>query len=432
MNEAAPIAVASQANTEPVFIPVSRDDLIRALLTSKKWRDVKERRSLRDVFYKLGCLRQHVSAVTLNELSELYDPFNPDDETINIDILKRDIRVERQREFNDRLHALICSANYHELTDEDIEAVLDTSSPDGVHVEVDFSEYDMRLLFCRGAAVAHRKTRDIRWAYLKHYYYTIPIYRRLIMAIKLKPTDIRVGELMKEHNISKEKARKKLASLRATMPPSVSSDHIYIKIFRDIPQIDVEMLFPNIQVKMKYKDKIQLGGSAVMGFFTWLLGTATKLLTYALLTPFMLAIALITGVGGIMYAQVRNFFVTRDRYRMQLAQSLYFQNLANNQGALASIVDEAEEEDVKEEVLLYAFLLDGHSHTSHLEVVQKRINAFLKEKSAVMVTFDIPDAYPRLLAHGLVSQNAKGELYVMPPAEARRHLHERWCALDVL
>ena len=41
---------------------------------------------------------------------------------------------------------------------------------------------------------------------------------------------------------------------------------------------------------------------------------------------------------------------------MVLAQNLYFCSIANNHGALTLIADSAEEEDVKEDMLLYAFL----------------------------------------------------------------------------
>jgi hypothetical protein len=430
MNETASTAVATGNARGAAFIPVSRNDIIEALLAPEFWRGEEERAIAKDVFRRIGCLRQHRSAVTLNEMSEVYDPFNPDDETVNLYTLNRKTQVEQRRVFNNRLRTLVSSANYNELDDDAIEAVLDQCSPDGVHVDVDFSEYDLRLLFCRGESEIHRSKRDVRWAYLKRHYYTVSIYRRLIMAIKFKPDDIRVAELMSEHNITVEKARKLLRKLRITMPPGVSSDHIYIKVFKDIPQLDVEMLFPNIQVRMKYRDKVQLGGSAFMGFVSWLLSTVTKLLATVALSPIMLVTALITGFGGIMYAQIRNFFVTRDRYRMQLAQNLYFQNLANNQGALAMMVDEAEEEDVKEEALLYAHLLGDTFNVSQLDALREHINAFLKDKFAVEVNFDIHDALARLIDNRIVSQSADGVLRAKPLKEANEHLHRVWCTLD--
>jgi hypothetical protein len=112
---------------------------------------------------------------------------------------------------------------------------------------------------------------------------------------------------------------------------------------------------------------------------------------------------------------------------MQVAQSLYFQNLANNQGALALIVDDAEEEDVKEDALLYTHLLRASVHGTQITALQGKINAFLHENFGVVVAFDIHDALERLTAQGIVTQSPAGELHAMPLAQANRHLYESWC-----
>lgn len=430
MNEAAPVAAMAERVTNTAFIPVARADVLEALLVPQYWRDDAERALAKEVFQKIGLVRQFRSAVTLNELSDVYDPFNPDDETINQTELPGEAKQEQLHVFNDRLHSLIGAANYIELTEEAIEEVLSTHSPDGVHVEVDFSEYEIRLLFCRGEAIQNRSKRSMWWAYLRRIHYTVPIYRRLVMALKFKPEDVRISELMHEFGITEERARKKLQKMRKNLPPSFSTDHVYLKIFKDIPRHDIEMFFPNIRVKMKYTDKLQLGGSAVAGAVSYTVGTAVKLVTVAVLSPAVLAGALIMGFGGIIYAQVRNIFITRDRYRMQLAQSLYFQNLANNQAALAMVIDEAEEEDVKEDVLLYAHLLGGPFHTSQLEMLRGYVNRFLRENLGAEVNFDIEDALERLITAGIVDKTAEGDLVALPLAGARDVLHRRWCVLD--
>lgn len=427
MNDASPIDVAGQAMAQPAFIPVSRTDIVDSLLSPDRWASAEDRALAADVLMKIGSLRQHQSAVTLNQLSDLYDPFNPDDETVNVTEAPEMERLEKRRIFNAKLKDLISSANYHELQNHELEEILDKATPDGVHVEVDFKEYDVKLIFYRGAYDAHRTKRDFRKLFLRKITYGVPTFMRLFLAIKFKPEDVRIKELMQDYGIDEEKARKKLKKMRRMLPPCFSTDHIYLKTFKTIARYDVEMLFPNIRVKMKYRDKIQLGGSALVGTAAWALGTAAKLAVAVALSPVMLIGALVTGVGGIMYAQVRNIFITRDRYRMQLAQSLYFQNLANNQGALALIVDDAEEEDVKEEALLYTHLLRTPTHGTQLDNLRTVINEFLNEKFGIDISFDIRDALDRLRAQGLVQDSPAGELRAMPLRDASRHLHERWC-----
>ncbi len=382
------------------------------------------------VLNKIGLIRQHRSSVLLNLLSDIYDPFNPDDETVNIGEASDIERLEKRRLFNSKLKDLVTSANYRELVTEELEDILTRASPDGVHVDVDFKEYEVKLMFYRGESTAQKTRREIKTLFLKKVSYKILTFERLFLAIKLKPEDMRIEELMRDHSLDQEKAEKKLRKMRKMLPPSVSTNHIYIKVFKDIPRYDVEMLFPNIRVKMKFLDKLRLGGSAVAGLLTWAIGTASKLLVAVALSPIMLAGALLTGVGGVMYAQIRNIFITRDKYRMQLAQSLYFQNLANNQAALALMVDEAEEEDVKEEALLYVHLLRTPVHMTQLDKLSQRINDFLRTKYGVSINFDTMDALTRLVASGLVTQSTSGDLRAMPPEEANRHLHDIWCGLS--
>jgi hypothetical protein len=402
--------------------------VIRELASEKLWTNPDERANVVTVLKLIGMLRQHQSAETLNRLVDLYDPFNPDDETINLVEAQEMERLEKRRIFNAKMKDLVTSANFHEIGHDEMDEIFEKASPDGVHVEVDFEDYELCLMFHRGETKVEKKKRDIAKLYLKHKTYEVDIYDRLFVAVKFKPEEQRISEF-KQQGLDDKAARKKLKSLRKMLPPACSSDDIYIKIFKNIPKYDVEMLFPNLRVKMKYRDKLQLGGSALVGTLTWAIGTASKLLVAVALSPIVLAGTLITGVGGIMYAQIRNIFVTRDRYRMQLAQSLYFQNIANNQAALALMVDEAEEEDVKEEALLYVHLCQTPVHESQLENLRIRINAFVFKNFRTDVNFDIRDALDRLLARGLVTQSDSGELRAMPPEEAVPFLKTAWARL---
>ncbi len=428
-NEASLVPATVPTLSENAFIPVSRTDLLKALLGNDLWASPSQQALAAHVLDKIGMLRQHKSGLMLNRLSDIYDPFNPDDETVNMIEVSEAQRLDKRRIFNAKLKELVTSANYRELSNDELEDILTLASPDGVHVDVNFNEYEVRLMFYRGESVIDKSRRDLSTLFLKKVTHSIPTFQRLFIAIKFKTEDVRISEIMQDESISEEKARKKLRKMRRMLPPCFSDDHIYIKIFKDIPRYDVEMLFPNIRVKMKYRDKLQLGGSALLGTLTWAIGTASKLLVAVALSPIMLAGALITGVGGIMYAQIRNIFITRDRYRMQLAQSLYFQNLANNQSALALMVDEAEEEDVKEESLLYIHLLKTPVHISQIDALRLRINAFLERHFGISVDFDIHDAFARLVEMGLITQSPGGDLRAMPLDEANRFLHDRWCRL---
>jgi hypothetical protein len=153
------------------------------------------------------------------------------------------------------------------------------------------------------------------------------------------------------------------------------------------------------------------------------MGTATKIL--AATNPFTLAFGLL-GFSAVVFRQVMNFFNTRNRYMMVLAQNLYFHSLANNHGALTLIADRAEEEDVKEDMLAYAFLARYPAKYYALSDIKTYATRFLAERCGVSVDFDAEDALRRLLADGLIRRDAQGNLTAIAPDEARAHLDQLW------
>ena len=111
---------------------------------------------------------------------------------------------------------------------------------------------------------------------------------------------------------------------------------------------------------------------------------------------------------------------------MVLAQTLYFCSLANNHGALTLIADRAEEEDVKEDMLLYAFLARHPAKYDALPEIKREVTSFLEERCGASVDFDAEDALRRLLADGRVRTDPEGNLTAIAPDEARAHLDTLW------
>jgi hypothetical protein len=126
------------------------------------------------------------------------------------------------------------------------------------------------------------------------------------------------------------------------------------------------------------------------------------------------------------FRQVMSFFNTRYHYMMVLAQNLCFCSLAKNRGVLTLIADSAEEEDVKADMLLYAFLARRPSHYDSLADLKSAIERFVAERCGAAINFDSEDALRRLLADGLVRSDAAGKLTAIALEEARHHLDLLW------
>ena len=68
-----------------------------------------------------------------------------------------------------------------------------------------------------------------------------------------------------------------------------------------------------------------------------------KLALALTLTPFLIW-GVIGGTLGYSARSVYGYLNTRQKYQLNLTQSLYFQNLDNNYGAIQRLLDEAEEQ----------------------------------------------------------------------------------------
>ena len=219
---------------------------------------------------------------------------------------------------------------------------------------MDLEAFEEILIFYRGATTITERRRDPLKAYIGWKEVKIPVFQRLFLLFKLKPFEERVREVMQEQKIDRNDAERQVKRMRGMLPATVSSDYVYLKLFKNLPRSDVEMIFPNTKVKFRLFDKIKFGVTAGGGLGMGVFGTASKI---ALLTTNPIAFAgALVGLGGVAARQASNFVAQRNRYMVVMAQNLYFHAMADNRGVVTLLADRAAEEDVKEEMLLYSVL----------------------------------------------------------------------------
>ena len=412
------------------FLPVTRFAIIGRLLKDKSG---EERQKFKAFLDYLAAWRHQTYRDRLLRVKQTYLPFSPDRDTVRVTQYDEEERRALRRELFAHIEWLLESANYKKITETRLNELLSTHSAKGLELRVDLDEYDRVLLFSRGCAYEEYCTRSPWTLYLKKECYKVPIFKRLFLLIKLKPEEERIAELMEEYEISERKARRRLKKLRKRLTDKVSADFIYLKMFKDIPQEDLEMLFPNTQVRFKLWDKIKLSVTAGGGTLGSIMGTAGgggKLLAaasgagLASMGPAALASALM-GLAAVVYRQVTQFFFQRTKYMMELANRLYFHALADNRGALTLLTDRAEEEDIKEDMLLFDFLRTHDLYRDKLDLMDRRIEAFLFEAFGVKADFDIEDVVNRLMDDGLILEQENGRLVPLPLDEAISHLRTK-------
>lgn len=426
------IAGVRDFDADEKFIPVSQFALVEALAAPHRWPD-HDPTQVRLLFDYMTRWRNLYYSDKLDRLTENYLPFDPDADICGLEEVPQAHLAQYQARLFEDLRKLVEGANYDEITQDEVDQILTANSPYGVAVHVELSEFEDLMLYARGAAVEERWERDWRWLFLKHRCYRVPIFQRLFLALKFKSEEARAQEIMERYGLSEKKARKRVKKERAHLPPHLCPRSIHIKVFKHIPQIDLEMLFPNTRVRLKYIDKVKLwvtgGSGGVIGLVTAVPKILASTATVAT-NPIALLMAL-GGLGAVFFRQVMNFFNTRNKYMMQLAQNLYFQSLSNNRGALTLLIDRAEEEDIKEDILLYSLLLKEPVHRHEIDDAKQAIEQFLMQEFGVKVSFDIPDAINRLSRDGLVREMPDGALRALPLGEALEFLRARWSeALD--
>src|SRR5262249_13734238 len=149
------------------------------------------------------------------------------------------------------------------------------------------------------------------------------------------------------------------------IPPDVDTNAVFMKMFKDIPKLDLEMILPGTRMQMPGITRFKLGGSLIgtLGFGVYKVFTqlwegiqavfvaashvtlgAAQAAGSILWGPFLL-------LGGYAYKQYAGYQVTKQTYSKMLTESLYYQNLDNNLGVVTQVMDEAEEQECRETML---------------------------------------------------------------------------------
>ena len=192
---------------------------------------------------------------------------------------------------------------------------------------------------------------------------------------------------------------------------------------------------------MKVLDKVLIGVPAAVG---GVLVVATKLLSTVLLLGALFAfwlgwrqepveldqtalVALAVGLGTLgVYAwkQVNRFKTRKIRFLKALTENLYFKNLDNNAGVFHRVLDEAEEEECKEAILAYWYLLTSGVPLASAEV-DRGVEAWLLARTGCSVDFEIGDAMAKLERLRLVDR-VGDRVAAVPLAQAKAVLDRAW------
>jgi hypothetical protein len=311
------------------FIPLVTDELVRLCCSDLDPAEGELLRALAVAVQDAHHSRYHRRQT---DLKTAYAAFDPDGDALAVMPLHA---VERQHRLNDvrsELSWLLTRAHYRHLSGTAFDDVLAEASEWGIRMQVDFSVFSHLAVFVRGDDFERRTWTNWR-TWFQPRQIDVPIFRRLVLAFQL-----RTG---------------------ASLGPTICPDRVYLKLFKDIPRADVDMLLPGARVRLNLLDRGKLGVGVLTGLGTMSYRVLTQMADFfhVLMEPGLIIWSLTAGVVSYAYKSYFDYQTTQQRYHLSLTQSLYFQNLDSNVGVLTRLFDEAEEQETRTAILGYFCLL---------------------------------------------------------------------------
>lgn len=379
------------------FIPLRQSDLIRILRDDAHLSP--EDRDLFDQFCTLlAATFHHEFHQQHRSLKACYAPFNPDSVMDSPLPVSDAARVKLAPQVFSELTRVLEQANYRRLARDEIEQAVGAASDWGMRLRVDFSAFEYLAVFARGDVVVQRPRRS--WPYYRLQTVDLPLYQRLTVIFQLRS--------------------------HQSLNDADDTESIYIKLFKNIPKQDVDMLLPASQFRMTLLDR----GKIVLPTLSGIAMAAFKIIKASLLLPWLGILMLVAGTLGYGVKSVFAYLHTRDKYHLCLTRSLYYQNLDNNAGVLFRLLEEAEEQEFRETLLGYALLRRDASETGWTcNELDRRCEAYLREEAGVRVDFEVHDAVRKLERLGCAEQTTSGHWRALSLPHVLHHLNTRWDAL---
>ncbi len=400
------------------FIPYSRSDIIRLLLEDEKL-GATESSKLNDICDLLKHVYHFEFHQSLETLKDCYAPVNPDADTQTVFTTNQQEFDEKEKRLFSALDGLLNKANFEKITDQDLATSMEESSLFQIKLNVDFDDFEQVLFFRRGES--KREETIVSMFGLRKRQVKFINYDRVVVIVKFKPESYFAA-----------KGRKNLY-----FKPSST----IIKYFRNIPRCDLEMLFPNTEVRMKPMDKVIIAvPAAVSGAIMLVTKLGSTLLLCGALIAFwlgmrhepvelnqanLLVLAIGFGtLGAFLWKQFSNFKNRKIRFMKTLADNLYFKNLDNNMGVFHRLIDAAEEEECKEAMLAYYFLLTAEKSLT-ADQLDDTVETWFQSSLQHTLDFEVDDALQKLKKLGLVTVRSS-RYKAVSLDQARKVLDQTW------
>lgn len=310
----APVNIAT---TREYYIPLTRPSLIRLIATDVHLMDDEiTRASFHQLCHGLDSAVVQRYRPILNELKHLFNPLNPDNETIeNRRVSYRD-RLENEYWLLQKISDLLTRANFKELPRDILvdKFILheDSIFSSNLNVQINGYDYDVLKFWILGREQMPVEGKPWWKRLLRK---TIPgnskdYFKRVIVAVRLK-----------------------------------GQDRLYLKAYRDIPLHNLTQLLPVGQLRIGNFEQQLARLAVLLGFGT----VSTHLIST--MASYPIPGLLIGGSSLTLFLALwsaRSFYQSKNHYLSSMNRLLFYKNIASNKQLFAMIIDRAEDELSKE------------------------------------------------------------------------------------
>lgn len=381
----------------------------------------------------------------LETLKANYTPFDPDSDTQSIREPSPEERMVMESQLVADVNKILERANYIPLPKARLRRAFKERSLIALRTSVDFNDFDQMVCYYRGDTYKPTLVKKIFRKIEKN----VHVFERVALLIKFKNKNYFTNKDIK------------IESLNFTPGKA------YVYLYKNIPQFDLEFLFPNVKTSMTWKDRLLFGIPAIGAAIPLILRILPQLLlvigAILLVTvgpsqlealkptekevrnimPILVAtLSLIVTLGGFAFKQYTSYKSKQIKFQKNVTETLFFKNIASNASVFGALIDAAEEEECKEIILVYYHLLTSKDNLT-AEQLDDRIEDWMNDKFGTRIDFDIngplrnleairgkivKDNEEQRLVHEvpLLKRDAQGKCYILPLDDALAVIDHIW------
>ncbi|XP_014372894.1 transmembrane protein 143 isoform X2 [Alligator sinensis] len=341
------------------FIPFSKGQLVSTLLKEFHSTDADRASFLSFVARVDSSLLHHYHSV-MGHLQALYDPINPDRDTLQEWSLTDAQRLENEQQVLAALEPILEQANFNSLSEDALAYALVVHHPqDEVQVTVNLDQYEYIRFWALGQRIGPLPVKSTLRPQ-QGFFGTAPLmprryFKRMVVAARPK------------------------------------NAHLVLKCFKDIPLEALEHLLPLVKIRTSIFYRALLNAMLLVSGLALFVNVGMVVLSDLKVgTTFLL----LCFAAFMSFRAWKVFGRRRNVHSLELVHMLYYRSTSNNSELLGALALRALEEHAKELILADSFLRRQSGLPQHRPIdaqtvarLQEQIQAWLHLHSGLHISF---------------------------------------------